>query len=154
MCECVCTEGGSSLAVPFKIDTLCTARFSLFLLSLLSPDPPWFSARKEWPRMVNISVTLIHWNKTIGLYSQCLKQSRMTKMLQGVSCHFLTPPHLITHCNLHQVGKKKEKQTIKWRFPSILLCVIWKSCYSFCHRKPFPCEHQLIFSAALLSQAH
>lgn len=54
-CVCVCFEGGSSLAVPFKIDTQRTARFSL---SLSSPSwAPWFSARKEWPRMFNISVT-------------------------------------------------------------------------------------------------
>lgn len=41
----------------------------------------------------------------------------MTKMLQGVSCHPLTPTFDKTHCNLHQVGKKKKEkknQTIKW----------------------------------------
>ncbi len=37
VCMCVWTEGGSSLAVPFKIDTQCTARFSL---SLSSPSSP------------------------------------------------------------------------------------------------------------------
>lgn len=62
---CVCIEGGSSLAVPFKIDTQRTARFSFSLLSLLIP---MVFCTQRMTQDVKYFCYLIHWNKTIGLW--------------------------------------------------------------------------------------
>lgn len=81
----------------------------------------------------------------------------MSKMLQGVSCHPLTPHLIKLIVTCIRLGKKEGKnQTIKWHFFSIhsssrylkIMLMLTGTSHDTA------CEHQLAFPTAVLSQAH
>jgi len=82
----------------------------------------------------------------------------MTKMLQGVSCHPLTPHLIKLIVTCIRLGKKKEKKSdnkVTFVFHPFFFALFENHANAFRYVTwRSPCEHQLAFLTAVLSQAH